>query len=60
MLEERLARLRAHRNNIRRYKWLLTTQLSDVERGFITKRLEEEAGAALSLSQSPVPETAAA
>ena len=42
MIEENLARLRAYRNNIRRYKRLLATQLSDLERAFIAKRLEEE------------------
>ena len=32
MIEENLARLRAHRNNIRRYERLLATQLSDLDR----------------------------
>ena len=41
MIEENLARLRAHRNNIRRYKRLLKTQLSDLERAFIAKRLRK-------------------
>jgi hypothetical protein len=42
MLEENLARLRAHRNNIDRYRRLLATQLSEVEQAFILKRLEQE------------------
>ena len=37
-----LARLRAHRSNIRRYRRLLETKLTDVERRFIETRLEEE------------------
>jgi hypothetical protein len=60
MVEERLARLRAYRNNIQRYEWLLTTQLSDLERSFITRRLAEEERAVLSLSESGVREIAAA
>ena len=30
MLDEKLARMRAHRNNIHRYRRLLETKLSDV------------------------------
>ncbi|MBR0801288.1 hypothetical protein JQ615_38675 [Bradyrhizobium jicamae] len=40
--DEQLARLRVHRNNIRRYRRLLETDLTDLERRFIEKRLEEE------------------
>jgi len=42
MIDENLARLRAHRNNITRYRSLLGTRLSDIERQFITRRLCEE------------------
>jgi hypothetical protein len=42
LIDEKLARLRAHRNNIHRYRWLLKTKLSDVERQFIERRLGEE------------------
>ena len=37
-----LARVRAHQSNIRRYRRLLETKLTDVERRFIERRLEEE------------------
>ncbi len=55
MIEENLARLRAYRNNIRRYKRLLATQLSDLERAFIAKRLEEEQAEAEALVKTTFP-----
>lgn len=42
MIDEKIARLRTHRNNIARYRRLLNTQLTELERGFIEKRLGEE------------------
>jgi hypothetical protein len=42
MIEENFARLRAHRNNIHRYRQLLKTMLTDAERQFIERRLSEE------------------
>ena len=42
MLDERFARLRTHRNNIARYQGLLKTDLTDLERQFIERRLSEE------------------
>ncbi len=33
-MDEKLARLRAHRNNVHRYRRLLSTRLSDLEREF--------------------------
>jgi hypothetical protein len=42
MVDERLARLRTHRNNIARYRRLLKTNLTDHERQFIERRLSEE------------------
>ena len=42
MLEANLARIRTHRNNIHRYRGLLRTELSDLEREFIGKRMAEE------------------
>jgi hypothetical protein len=42
MLDERFARLRTHRNNIARYRGLLKTSLTDLERQFIERRLSEE------------------
>ena len=35
MFEQNLARIRTHRNNIHRYRRLLRTELSDLERDFI-------------------------
>jgi hypothetical protein len=55
MIEENLARLRAYRNNIRRYERLLATQLSDLERAFIAKRLEEEQAEAEALVKTTFP-----
>ena len=45
-IDEGLARIRAHHNNIDRYRALLTTKLSDLEREFIERRLAEEKQAA--------------
>jgi hypothetical protein len=42
MLDERFARLRTHRNNIARYRRLINTNLTDLERQFIERRLSEE------------------
>jgi hypothetical protein len=35
-------RLQAHRQNIARYRSLLKTELTEVERGFIDRRIAEE------------------
>jgi hypothetical protein len=42
MVEENLARIRTHRNNIHRYRRLLRTKLSDLERDFIERRMAGE------------------
>ena len=42
MLDERFVRLRTHRNNIACYRRLLKTNLTDLERQFIERRLSEE------------------
>jgi len=42
MIDENLARLRAHRNNVGRYRRLLQTNLTVLERDFIERRLSEE------------------
>ena len=42
MLDERVARLRTHRDNVARYRRLLQTKLTDLEREFIERRLSEE------------------
>lgn len=42
MLDVNLERLRAHQKNIDRYRRLLATHLSDLERSYIQRRLSEE------------------
>ena len=42
MIDGNLERLRAHRANIRRYRRLLATRLSDLERAYIARRMSEE------------------
>ena len=51
MTDEELARLRAHDSNISRYRRLLKTKLSDLEREFLDRRLSEERSAVASLAQ---------
>ena len=55
MIDGKLARLRAHQNNINRYRRLLGTELTDLERRFIERRLSEERSAMKSLTASTVP-----
>jgi hypothetical protein len=57
MIDETLARLRAHRNNIHRYRRLLKTELTDGERTYIERRLMEEEAAMRLLSDSTFPLT---
>ena len=55
MLDENLARIRAHRNNIHRYRRLLKTRLSRLERNFIERRLAEEKSALDALTAVTFP-----
>lgn len=55
MLDEDFARIRAHRNNIHRYRRLLGTRLSDIERHFIERRLAEEETALRALAAQTFP-----
>ncbi|SPP93535.1 MULTISPECIES: hypothetical protein [Bradyrhizobium] len=55
MLDENLARIRAHRNNIHRYRRLLKTRLSELERHFIERRLAEEQSALDALTAAIFP-----
>lgn len=57
MLDEKLARIRACSSNIRRYRRLLRTQLTDLERSFIKRRIAEEEQALSQLSVSTFPIT---
>ena len=56
-MDENLARLRAHPNSIHRYRRLLATQLTDLERAYIERRLEEEHAAMVALSEETIPFT---
>ena len=55
MTDDKFARLRAYRNNIQRYRRLLKTELSDLERQFIERRLEEDGSAMQMLASSTLP-----
>ena len=55
MIDENLARLRTHRNNISRYQRLLKTMLTELEREFIERRLKEEQSAFQSLAAGTFP-----
>jgi hypothetical protein len=57
MIDQQLARLRAHRSNIQRYRNLLQTNLSELERQFVEKRLIEEQSNLDSVANSPSPMT---
>jgi hypothetical protein len=52
MIEERLARLQAHRNNVYRYRRLFKTRLTELERQYLERRLGEEQAAIEMLSAS--------
>ena len=58
MLDERFVRLRTYRNNIARYQGLLKTDLTDLERQFIERRLSEEQSEFELLTTGNVPVTA--
>ena len=55
MIDEKLARLRTHRNNISRYDRLLKTDLTELERRFIEKRVSEERTRMEALAASTFP-----
>lgn len=55
MTDEDFALLRSHRNNIHRYRRLLETQLSALERQYLERRLSEEQAAIEMLSRSIFP-----
>jgi hypothetical protein len=52
--DQRAASMRAHRNNIRRYKRILETDLTDLERQFVLRRLVEEWSAIRKLAQAQI------
>jgi hypothetical protein len=49
---ESAVRILAHRQNISRYKALLKTQLTVIERDFIDRRIAEESGEIRRLSRT--------
>ena len=55
MIDEKLARLRTHRNRISRYNRLLKTNLTELERRFIETRVAEERSAMESLVGATFP-----
>jgi len=56
MLDVKLERLRAHQKNIDRYRRLLATYLSDLERSYIERRLSEQQAAAKRLLREAFPD----
>lgn len=56
MIGENFERLRAHRKNIGRYRRLLTTRLSELEREFIERRLKEEEACVKELMKALFPD----
>jgi len=55
MSDRRLALLLCHRGNIARYRRLLRTELTDIERGFIVRRFIEEQSKLDALTASTFP-----
>lgn len=55
MIEENLTRLRSHRNNIHRYRRLLATRLSELERSYVERRLREEQSSLDALTAETFP-----
>jgi uncharacterized protein (DUF1330 family) len=53
MIDEYCAHLRARQNNVRRYRRLLQTELTELERRYIERRLNEEKSAMESLTSAP-------
>jgi hypothetical protein len=55
MIDEQLVRLRAHSNNIHRYRRLLKGNLTEHERQFVERRLTEEQSAMQGLTANRLP-----
>jgi hypothetical protein len=55
MTDEQLVRLRAHSNNIHRYRRLLRGNLTEHERQFVERRLTEEQSAIQRLTANGLP-----
>jgi hypothetical protein len=57
MIEEKSALLRTDRNNVHRYRRLLKTELTELERRLIEKRLSKEQSAIATIATSWFPFT---
>ena len=55
MIDERIAQMRTHRNNIHHYRRLFQTKLTEIEREFIARRMAEEQSKLESLTCSTFP-----
>ena len=55
MLDEQISQMRTHRNSIHRYRRLLQTKLTEIERQFIERRMAEEQSKLESLTSSTFP-----
>lgn len=55
MTDDKLVLTRAHRSNISRYERLLATQLTELERNYIKRRLAEERTALSALTAPGFP-----
>jgi 5-bromo-4-chloroindolyl phosphate hydrolysis protein len=55
MIDENWDHLHVRRNNVRRYRRLLQTELTELERRYIERRLNEEKSAMESLTSSTSP-----
>jgi hypothetical protein len=55
MIDQHLAQLRTHRRNINRYRALLQTKLTVLERDFIDRRIAEEEAAVNALAPDTFP-----
>ena len=57
MIDESFSLMRAHRDNIARYRKLLKTSLTNLERHFLERRLSEEQSALEKIAASTFPRT---
>lgn len=55
MVDDKLSRIRSRTSNIRRYRRLLKTDLTELERGYILRRLSEEERALTELMSETFP-----
>lgn len=55
MVDDRLSRIRSRTGSIRRYRRLLKTDLTELERGYILRRLSEEEQALAGLMSETFP-----